>query len=34
MQLGNVTENDGGGILDKVVRKVTHIDLTFKVSPE
>lgn len=32
MQLSSVTEDDGGGILGKMVREVFHGDLTFKVN--
>lgn len=34
MQLGNVTENDGWGILDKMIQGFFHLDLTFKVNLE
>ena len=30
MQLGNVTENAEDGVLDKMVRKVLHRDLTLR----
>lgn len=34
MHLGNVTENNGCGILDKMVQVFSHVDLTFKVNLE
>lgn len=30
MQLGNVTEYNADGVLDKMVRKVLHRDLTLR----